>query len=158
VIRRYFIAYFAAVALDAIDDAGYQEWRETYWTEGPGKNIDVIEYVRGNKLIKRPAQHKRPPISRLKDEGVTLRDIFKFARAKGYINQRSSRNHGRTSEQNSGAETEQVTAQNLSIRTPLLLVPRDKILSQVNLLASPTLARFRAVEIRAREAGSRRLQ
>jgi hypothetical protein len=42
--------------------------------------------VRGNKLIKRPAQHKRPSISRLKNEGVTLRDIFKFARAKGYIN------------------------------------------------------------------------
>jgi integrase len=89
VIRRYFIAFFGAAALDAIDDAAYaryQEWRETYWTEGPGRNIDIIEYVRGNKLIKRPAQHKRPSISRLKNEGVTLRDIFKFARAKGYIN------------------------------------------------------------------------
>ena len=64
----------------------YIEWRTTYWTDGPGKDVETIEYDRGAKTgIKRPAVHSKPSLNTLKREANVLRGIFKFAVRKGYL-------------------------------------------------------------------------
>lgn len=64
----------------------YIEWRTTYWTTGPGKDEEFIEYDRGHKSrIRRPAIHAEPSLNTLKREANVLRGIFKFAVRKGHL-------------------------------------------------------------------------
>ena len=61
-VRRYFMPFFGKKPIDAIGDADigrYQEWRKTYWTEGPGVEQTHIEYERGGKKLRRPATDMR---------------------------------------------------------------------------------------------------
>lgn len=91
-VERYFIPFFDKKPIDAVTDADvarYQEWRKSYWTTGPGKDVTHIEYVRGGRRIKRPATEMRhvPSLSSQRGEAVVLRQLFRQAAKWGYINQ-----------------------------------------------------------------------
>ena len=91
-VRRYFIPYFGKKPIDAIGDADigrYQEWRKTYWTEGPGVEQTHIEYERGGLKLRRPATDMRRAnsLSSQRGEAVVLRQVFRQAAKWGYINQ-----------------------------------------------------------------------
>ena len=88
VINRYFVPYFGTKLLEQIDGTEFErylDWRQTYWTRGPGKDIRTITYKRSGKEIIRPAVHKEPSPSRLRNEGVMFHKILKFAKMRGYI-------------------------------------------------------------------------
>jgi hypothetical protein len=91
-IRRYFIPFFGERAIDAIGDKDitrYLEWRKTYWTTGPGKEIQHIEYRRGGKTLRRPVGDMRrlASLSSQRSEAVVLRQLFRQAARWGHINQ-----------------------------------------------------------------------
>lgn len=90
-VRRYFMPFFGKKPIDAIGDADigrYQEWRKTYWTEGPGVEQTHIEYERGGKKLRRPATDMRraSSLSSQRGEAVVLRQVFRQAAKWGYIN------------------------------------------------------------------------
>jgi hypothetical protein len=62
VIERYFVPYFGKKLIDTITDADVyrcQDWRETYWTTGPGAGTTVITYQRRGRPI--PASRRAAP-------------------------------------------------------------------------------------------------
>ena len=65
------------------------------------------------------------------------------------VPQRFSLKYENQSGRQSIIDKEQVTAQKCAIRTPFSLMAADKMLNQMNPLANPMLAGFRAVEIQA---------
>jgi site-specific recombinase XerD len=85
VARRYFIPFFhdqKNLKIDGVkprDIRDYKKWRQVYWTRGPGKDIEVIKYERGGKMVTRPAKHVEPSDSRIRSEDSVLRKIFNFA-------------------------------------------------------------------------------
>jgi hypothetical protein len=88
IIRRYFIGYFGPRPIDGITDSDlerYSEWRRTYWTEGPGKDITYIHYERGGRRLRRPVKRASPTLSRQRGEAVLLRALFRQAMRWGYI-------------------------------------------------------------------------
>ncbi|MBF9234448.1 tyrosine-type recombinase/integrase [Microvirga alba] len=88
IIRRYFIGYFGPRPIDGITDSDlerYAEWRRTYWTEGPGKDIAYIHYERGGRRLRRPVKRAAPTLSRQRGEAVLLRALFRQAMRWGYI-------------------------------------------------------------------------
>jgi integrase len=87
-IRRFFIGYFGSKPVDAITDTDlerYAEWRRTYWTEGPGKLIEHIEYERDGHRLRRPVRRSAPSISRQRGEAVVLRALLRWASRQGYL-------------------------------------------------------------------------
>lgn len=88
IIRRYFIGYFGQRPIDSITDTDlerYAEWRRTYWTEGPGKDVAYIHYERGGRRLRRPVKRAAPTLSRQRGEAVLLRALFRQAMRWGYI-------------------------------------------------------------------------
>lgn len=88
VIERYFIVYFGKKPIDAItsgDISRYQSWRQSYWTSGPGKDIEFIEYERHGKRLRRPVKREQPTLSRLRTEASLLRSLFTYAVKQDYI-------------------------------------------------------------------------
>lgn len=64
--RRYMAEYepWSKKPVDELtaDDVGaWQAWRDVYWSLGPGKEIDEIEYERAGKTLKRPVGARTPP-------------------------------------------------------------------------------------------------
>ena len=93
-IRRYFIPFFGNRPVDAITDKDvyrYQEWRKSYWTTGPGKDVQFIEYKRGGKTLRRPVGDMRrmSSLSSQRSEAVVLRQLFRQAARWGHIKQSS---------------------------------------------------------------------
>jgi integrase len=87
VIRRYLIGFFGDKSIDTIrepDIERYIEWRRSYWTTGPGKDIEYIRYERGGKILRRSAKHEVPSISRQRGELVIVRALFQQALKWGY--------------------------------------------------------------------------
>jgi integrase len=87
VTRRYIVGFFGDKPIDTIrepDIERYVEWRRTYWTTGPGKDIEFIRYERGGKILRRSAKHEVPSISRQRGELVILRAFFHQALKWGY--------------------------------------------------------------------------
>lgn len=83
IIERYFKPYFSTRPIDTIqtkDITAYRDWRNMYWTTGPGAEQKYIEYVRNGKRIRRPIP-KRPAPSKqsVNVENVVLRGIFNTA-------------------------------------------------------------------------------
>lgn len=92
IVQRYFIPFFGSRPTDSIADKDvirYLEWRKSYWTTGPGKDINFIEYQRGGKTLRRPVNDMRrlaSPSSQ-RSEGVVLRQLFRQAARWGHIKQ-----------------------------------------------------------------------
>ncbi|WP_159946353.1 hypothetical protein [Rhizobium sp. 18065] len=87
VVRRYLVCFFGNKPIDTIrepDIERYVEWRRTYWTTGPGKEIQYIHYERGGKILRRSAKHEIPSISRQRGELTIVRALFKQALKWGY--------------------------------------------------------------------------
>ena len=88
IINRYLIAFFGNHQIDAITELMIQrfiDWRISYWIEGPGKEIDKIEYVRGSKRLFHKARHKVASTSTVRGNCAVLNNILKFASANDYI-------------------------------------------------------------------------
>lgn len=95
VIERYLIPYFGKKLTDTITDADiyrYQDWRETYWTTGPGAGTTVITYQRRHgktgKLETVTSPQRKPSlpsVSTKRTEASYLRAIFEQARKWGYV-------------------------------------------------------------------------
>jgi integrase len=95
VIDRYLIPYFGQKMIDTITDADvyrWQDWRETYWTTGPGGGTTYFEYERRNSRtgeieIVRSKQTKPsiPSTSTKRTEASYLRAIFDQALKWGYV-------------------------------------------------------------------------
>ena len=89
VIQRYLIPYFGSKMIDAITDADvyrWQDWRETYWTTGPGAGQTLIEYERRNprtgeiETVRSPqTKPSQPSTSTKRTEASYLRAIFEQA-------------------------------------------------------------------------------
>lgn len=93
VVTRYFIPYFEGRLIDEIDTTDiddYREWRKDYWLSGPGKEIKYIHYKRNGIELKRKAKAGVPSASRQHQELSMLRQLFKFAARKRYIDHRSA--------------------------------------------------------------------
>jgi integrase len=87
VIRRYLVGFFVDKPIDTIrepDIERYVEWRRTYWTTGPGKEIKFIRYERDGKILRRSAKHEIPSISRQRGELTIVRALFQQALKWGY--------------------------------------------------------------------------
>lgn len=91
VVTRYFIPYFKSQTIDEIDEADiddYREWRKDYWLIGPGKDVEKISYKRGGHTLFRPVKKSVPSLSRQHQELSMLRQLFKFAARKRYVDKR----------------------------------------------------------------------
>lgn len=89
-VRRYFIPFFADKQIDAIRDQDvtrYQEWRKTFWTEGPGKDLKEFSYQRKGKTIRNKTTQMAgvPSLSTQRSENVTLNELFGQAVKWGYV-------------------------------------------------------------------------
>jgi integrase len=87
-IRRFFIGYFGDKGIDKIkpqDIERYLEWRKSYWTSGPGSEIDKISCKREDgRVFGRPAPRKLASMSTIKGEMVILRSLLLQANRWGY--------------------------------------------------------------------------
>lgn len=80
-VERFFIPFFGEKKITQITNAdvkAFWNWRWTYWTTGPGKDI-AIEYERGGISLKRPAPRSNPTLNTLRKEIIPLRGIFQLA-------------------------------------------------------------------------------
>ena len=88
VIQRYLTPFFGNRTLLSMTEPKlyeYLEWRRTYWTTGPGKNLKVITYERAGKTFSRPALHAEPSPNTVRRELATLRAVFKYAARQGHV-------------------------------------------------------------------------
>lgn len=90
-IRRFLIGYFGQKPIDKItppDIERYLEWRKTYWTSGPGSEIEIIRVEREDgRIFSRPISHKIASLSTMKGEMVIIRSLFQQAVRWGYCQQ-----------------------------------------------------------------------
>ncbi len=90
-IRRFLIGYFRDKPIDKItppDIERYLEWRKTYWTSGPGSDIEKIRVEREDgRVFSRPAPRKIASLSTIKGEMAIIRSLFQQAVRWGYCQQ-----------------------------------------------------------------------
>ncbi|MBB2164008.1 tyrosine-type recombinase/integrase [Gluconacetobacter sp. 1b LMG 1731] len=88
-LTRYIVGFWGEDKPESITSRTipkFQRWRETYWIDGPGRDIKYVEYERDGKLIRRPPTRKIPSESTRHSEEVVLRKFLKFCLNEGYIN------------------------------------------------------------------------
>lgn len=88
-LNRYIVGFWGDDKPETITSrtiSKFQQWRETYWTEGPGKDLRYVEYERDGKPIRRPPTRKVPSESTRHSEEVVLRKFLKFCVNEGYLN------------------------------------------------------------------------
>ena len=88
-ITNFIKPYFEKKLVDSIQDrdiAAYLQWRRDYWITGPGSKEEQITYQRDGKEVvsKRPVRRGTSE-RRLNIGNTILRQIFEFAREKGYL-------------------------------------------------------------------------
>lgn len=90
VIDRYLRAYFADDNIATITSGKmdtYWHWRDTYWTEGPGKDIKYLTYSRDGRMVQMPVSprsRKPPSDSSRANESQAIRAFFDWARRHGF--------------------------------------------------------------------------
>lgn len=88
IIRRFPVEYFGERGIETVTTADierYIEWRKTYWTTGPGIEIQKIRVEREDgRVFVRPAPRKVAALSTMKGEMVIIREIFERAAKWGY--------------------------------------------------------------------------
>lgn len=88
ILTRYIVGFWGEelpthITQTEIDK--YRLWRKTYWTEGPGRNVNYIEFERNGTLIKRKVIRAEPSASTLRADYSVLKSFLKFCRDKHYI-------------------------------------------------------------------------
>lgn len=59
-VVQYIKPYLGNKPIDLISNVEVQsffDWRRTYWTEGPGRDVKFHKYERGGQSVKRPVNH-----------------------------------------------------------------------------------------------------
>lgn len=93
ITNRYIREFFEKESVTHITSTKvdrYWDWRNVYWTEGPGRDIQTIPYVRDGKTITRPVSQRsrKPPSGSTKaDEAMALRSFFTWLRREGFISE-----------------------------------------------------------------------
>jgi len=85
-VDRYMTEFFKRKNLDAItanDIYDYIEWRQAYFTTGPGSAIDTIETTRNGKPYRHKVKHEAVELR--SGELATIKAIFEFASKEGLI-------------------------------------------------------------------------
>lgn len=88
VVERYLIPFFGKERIDNIGEARVQkfiEWRRRYWVDGPGMNLDKIEYVRDGRRYFQKVKHTIPAANTVRGNCAVLSNVFRFAAAQGDI-------------------------------------------------------------------------
>ncbi|WP_010513975.1 MULTISPECIES: tyrosine-type recombinase/integrase [Komagataeibacter] len=85
---RYVIEFFgdmkpAEITYKTLTE--FTDWRVSYWTKGPGKDIEFITYQRDGRTIRRPPTRKVPSSSTLKSEQVVLKKFLTWCQNHGQI-------------------------------------------------------------------------
>lgn len=100
-VRRYVVGYpeFARLAVNEVTEehlAQWQRWRDLYWIEGPGREIDKIPYERGGKKMFRTVTDEdrtAPTASTKSKERVYLTAVFHFAVDNKWMERRAIPRH-----------------------------------------------------------------
>lgn len=88
VINRYFREYLGPKDVTTINAKiihDFKEWRKTYWTKGPGKEIDYLWYERAGRKLKRPVKHEEPKPSTVHTLEVILSKFLTYCDNASYI-------------------------------------------------------------------------
>ncbi|ACI50337.1 integrase family protein [Gluconacetobacter diazotrophicus PA1 5] len=87
-LSRYIVGYFGDDKPSDITYRGlqaYRKWRLSYWTEGPGKNLEMVVYQRLGRQIRRPVTRKTPTRSTLNSEQVVFKKFLTRCQNLGHI-------------------------------------------------------------------------
>ncbi len=82
IVEQFIKPYFGDKSVDVISNVDVQsffEWRRTYWTEGPGKDVKLTEYERGGRIVRRPVRRVEASDGTITRVGLVLAGIFKVA-------------------------------------------------------------------------------
>lgn len=88
VVNLFIRGYFGKMDVSKITHktvSDFMKWRISYWTEGPGKDVDYVTYTRNGKLVKRPVEHKEPQPSTLHTLEAILSKFFRFCVRNAYM-------------------------------------------------------------------------
>lgn len=82
IVEQFIKPYFGDKSIDAISNADVQsffDWRRTYWTEGPGKDVKFKKYERGGRIVERLVNHVEATDGTVARCGLVLTDLYKSA-------------------------------------------------------------------------------
>lgn len=86
VTKDYLIPFFGRDRIDNISEARIQQfirWRYAYWVDGPGKDIDKIEYQRDGRRYFQKVKHTVPAANTIRGNCAVLSNIFRHAAGNG---------------------------------------------------------------------------
>lgn len=89
--RRYIAEYepWGKTPVDEVTAdslAAWQSWRDIYWSLGPGKDVEEIEYERAGKRLKRPIGPRTPPrMSTKGNEWALFKAALEHAAGLGHL-------------------------------------------------------------------------
>lgn len=86
VVRDYLVPFFGKDRIDGISEARVQQfirWRYSYWVDGPGKNIEKIEYERDGRRYFQKARHEVPAANTIRGNCAVLSNVFRHAASAG---------------------------------------------------------------------------
>jgi integrase len=89
VIERYLIPFFGDYRVDQITTRlvrSFIDWRYVYWTEGPGKDIERLEYQRNGRRVFQRINRSVPAANTVRANCAVLSNVLKFAELQGEIN------------------------------------------------------------------------
>ncbi|RBM07679.1 tyrosine-type recombinase/integrase [Novacetimonas cocois] len=87
-LRRYVVEFCGRKEVAHLTTktlSNFLPWRKAYWITGPGKDIQLIIYMRAGKRISRPPRRIEPSDSTLYGEQVILKKFLTYCKDHGYI-------------------------------------------------------------------------
>lgn len=90
ILDRYVREFFRNESVPHLTDnkvAGYWPWRDLYWTEGPGRDIKYLSYMRDGRRVEMPVspRSRRPPSASTRaTEAQALRGFVTWLRREGH--------------------------------------------------------------------------
>lgn len=88
IVRDFLVPFFGKDRIDAITEMRVQQfirWRQTYWIDGPGKDIQKIEYVRDGRRYFQKVKHTVPAANTIRSNCAVLSNVFRFAASIGDV-------------------------------------------------------------------------
>ncbi|NQV48176.1 MAG: tyrosine-type recombinase/integrase [Rhodospirillaceae bacterium] len=150
IVRRYFIPWFGNLnklkinSITPKDIKSYKLWRQRYWTEGPGSEVNFIEYERNGKTLRRPLplvkDRKVGTDGRSRIEDVILRKLFEFAVLEGFMSKneiphfKSPKTNTKDPNSRVAFTKEQVNEINETLYSRLVAKERDHVKYQWDLI------------------------
>uniref|UniRef100_UPI0037C104A8 tyrosine-type recombinase/integrase n=1 Tax=Devosia sp. TaxID=1871048 RepID=UPI0037C104A8 len=88
VVRDYLIPFFGRDRIEGITEAKVQQfirWRQTYWIEGPGKDVQRLEYVRNGRRYFVKVRRALPAANTIRGNCAVLSNVFRFGASQGDV-------------------------------------------------------------------------